>query len=243
MVQDWVATSAAEMQAARLMTLHAAWTMDQVGASNARDRDRDDQVLGRAGAARRDRPRHPGARFARASPATCRWSRCTGPPGPPASTTAPTRCTRPPWPAGSCAGTRPVDGPDRARSHPRGRGAGAVRRTAGPRDREPVRSADRRERRPRNDGPGAISSPGRPRARADFRAAASAARSCSRDRISSGVYAAPAPFRPHRDRTGRRHAGEPGQSEQLPPPHPVNRTGRAGQRDHPRPGVRAGPDR
>lgn len=36
MIQDWVATSAAEMQAARLMTLHAAWTMDQVGASNAR---------------------------------------------------------------------------------------------------------------------------------------------------------------------------------------------------------------
>ncbi|SHL24171.1 acyl-CoA dehydrogenase [Pseudonocardia thermophila] len=36
MVQDWVATSAAEMQAARLMTLHAAWTMDQVGAANAR---------------------------------------------------------------------------------------------------------------------------------------------------------------------------------------------------------------
>lgn len=36
MVQDWVATSAAEMQAARLMTLHAAWTMDRVGASNSR---------------------------------------------------------------------------------------------------------------------------------------------------------------------------------------------------------------
>ncbi|MDN5931150.1 MAG: acyl-CoA dehydrogenase family protein [Pseudonocardia sp.] len=36
MVQDWVATSAAEMQAARLLTLHAAWTMDQVGASNSR---------------------------------------------------------------------------------------------------------------------------------------------------------------------------------------------------------------
>jgi acyl-CoA dehydrogenase len=36
MVQDMVATSAAEMQAARLLTLHAAWTMDQVGASNAR---------------------------------------------------------------------------------------------------------------------------------------------------------------------------------------------------------------
>jgi len=36
MIQDWVALSAAEMQAARLLTLQAAWTMDQVGASNAR---------------------------------------------------------------------------------------------------------------------------------------------------------------------------------------------------------------
>ncbi len=31
LVQDWVATSAAEMQAARLMTLHAAWKMDTLG--------------------------------------------------------------------------------------------------------------------------------------------------------------------------------------------------------------------
>ena len=37
MVQDWVATSHAEMQAARLLTLHAAWKMDKVGASNARN--------------------------------------------------------------------------------------------------------------------------------------------------------------------------------------------------------------
>lgn len=36
MVQDWIATSHAEMQAARLLTLHAAWKMDKVGASNAR---------------------------------------------------------------------------------------------------------------------------------------------------------------------------------------------------------------
>jgi acyl-CoA dehydrogenase len=36
MVQQWVADSAAEMQAARLMTLHAAWKMDQVGASRSR---------------------------------------------------------------------------------------------------------------------------------------------------------------------------------------------------------------
>ena len=49
MIQDWSPTSAAEMQAARLLTLHAAWKMDQVGrrATRAR-RDRDDQVLRRA---------------------------------------------------------------------------------------------------------------------------------------------------------------------------------------------------
>ena len=35
-VQNWIADGAAEMQAARLMTLHAAWTMDTQGASAAR---------------------------------------------------------------------------------------------------------------------------------------------------------------------------------------------------------------
>jgi acyl-CoA dehydrogenase len=35
-IQNWIADSAAEMQAARLMTLHAAWKMDQVGASASR---------------------------------------------------------------------------------------------------------------------------------------------------------------------------------------------------------------
>jgi acyl-CoA dehydrogenase len=35
-VQNWVAESRAEMHAARLMTLHAAWKMDKVGASAAR---------------------------------------------------------------------------------------------------------------------------------------------------------------------------------------------------------------
>jgi acyl-CoA dehydrogenase len=35
-VQNWVADSAAQMQAARLMTLHAAWKMDTQGASAAR---------------------------------------------------------------------------------------------------------------------------------------------------------------------------------------------------------------
>ena len=36
MIQDWIAESYAEMQAARLLTLQAAWKMDQVGASKAR---------------------------------------------------------------------------------------------------------------------------------------------------------------------------------------------------------------
>jgi len=36
MVQAWVADSMAEMSAARLMTLHAAWKMDRVGAAAAR---------------------------------------------------------------------------------------------------------------------------------------------------------------------------------------------------------------
>ena len=35
-VQTWIADSAAEMQAARLMTLHAAWTIDRHGAAAAR---------------------------------------------------------------------------------------------------------------------------------------------------------------------------------------------------------------
>jgi acyl-CoA dehydrogenase len=35
-VQNWIADSAAQMQAARLMTLHAAWVMDTQGASAAR---------------------------------------------------------------------------------------------------------------------------------------------------------------------------------------------------------------
>lgn len=35
-VQNWIAESAAEMQAARLMTLHAAWKIDQLGTKEAR---------------------------------------------------------------------------------------------------------------------------------------------------------------------------------------------------------------
>jgi acyl-CoA dehydrogenase len=35
-VQNWIADSAAQMQAARLMTLHAAWKMDKEGVASAR---------------------------------------------------------------------------------------------------------------------------------------------------------------------------------------------------------------
>jgi len=35
-IQNWIADSAAEMQAARLMTLHAAWRMDREGTRAAR---------------------------------------------------------------------------------------------------------------------------------------------------------------------------------------------------------------
>ena len=37
-VQNWIADSAAQMQAARLMTLHAAWMMDTAGRGAPRAR-------------------------------------------------------------------------------------------------------------------------------------------------------------------------------------------------------------
>ena len=109
MIQDWIAESYAERQAARLLTLQAAWKMDQLHAagkhySDARVEigvikfwgakvlynviDRAIQIHGSS-----------------ATPPTCRWSRCTATPGPPASTTAPTRCTRSPSPARSSRAT------------------------------------------------------------------------------------------------------------------------------------------
>jgi len=36
-IQNWIAESAAEMQAARLLTLNSAWQIDTMGASRARD--------------------------------------------------------------------------------------------------------------------------------------------------------------------------------------------------------------
>ena len=74
-VQNWIADSAAEIQACRLMTLDAAHKIDR-GERGAR-RDLADQVLRRARAARRDRPRDPGARRAGADRRHARSGRCT----------------------------------------------------------------------------------------------------------------------------------------------------------------------
>ncbi len=62
MIQSWVADSMAEMTAARLMTLQAAWKIDREGAPAARGRDRDDQVLRRDRPVQRDRQGDPGSR-------------------------------------------------------------------------------------------------------------------------------------------------------------------------------------
>ena len=55
-VQNWIADSAAQMQAARLMTLHAAWKMDTQGSAAARQDISLIKFYGARGPARRDRP-------------------------------------------------------------------------------------------------------------------------------------------------------------------------------------------
>ena len=67
MIQDWIAESDAEMQAARLLTLHAAWKMDQLRRrrNSARVEIAMIKFWGAQGALQRDRPGHPGPRLAR----------------------------------------------------------------------------------------------------------------------------------------------------------------------------------
>ena len=74
-------------------------------------RDRHDQVLRRRGPLQRDRPGDPGPRLARLLDATSRSSRCTGPPGPRASTTVPTRSTARRSPGAPCRTTPPTEVP------------------------------------------------------------------------------------------------------------------------------------
>ena len=80
-VQNWIADSRAEMHAARLMTLHAAWKMDQVGASASRDEIAMIKYYGATVLHNVIDRAHPGPRRARATPtdlpleAMYRWAR------------------------------------------------------------------------------------------------------------------------------------------------------------------------
>ena len=101
-VQNWIADSEAEMQAARLMTLYAAWVMDTEGVAAARKQIAMIKFYGaKVLHDVVDRALRPTARLA--APPTCRWRRCTAPPARRGSTTAPTRSTAPRSP-GSAAG-------------------------------------------------------------------------------------------------------------------------------------------
>ena len=77
MIQDYIALSHTEIQAARLLTFQTAWKMDKYGAAAVRadlgmiKAHVSKVVLGRA------RPHHPGLRRARLLRATCRSSRGT----------------------------------------------------------------------------------------------------------------------------------------------------------------------
>ena len=106
MIQTWVADSMAEMTAARLMTLQAAWKMDRDGAAGGPGGDRHDQVLRRRRPLQRDRPGHPGPRLARLLHRPPPRAHVPRAPGRRASTTVPTRSTRSPWPARSSRATR-----------------------------------------------------------------------------------------------------------------------------------------
>ena len=158
-IQNWVADSLAEMTAARLMTLYAAWKMDKEGASAARVEiamikyygagvlynviDRAIQVHGALGFSTDlpleshvpPRPGGPHLRRSRRGP--------QGDGGPP-----------------DAQGVQAGRPPDRARSHPPGRGQGALRPPARPGDGRPlIRRWSGRCRR-RSGGDGSPSVPG-----------------------------------------------------------------------------------
>ncbi len=97
LVQAWVAESRAEIDAARLLVLHAAWRIQRDGAAAARRRDLAGQVPRRRRPAGGARPRHPDSRPPPACWTIRRWRSGGATSAAPASTTARTRCTKPPW--------------------------------------------------------------------------------------------------------------------------------------------------
>ncbi len=163
MVQQWIAESRAEIDAARLLVLHAAWKIEREGAPAAREEislikftvartlqrvlDRAIQALG---APRHDR-RHAARLLVRARA------------GRRASTTAPTRCTSPAWRSASCTGTRRAgesgepSRPRRASTRP----TRSARRSASTRSAS-ARTWPRRSRASRAPSPRASSARGTP---------------------------------------------------------------------------------
>ena len=103
-VQGWIADSATEMHAARLMTLHAAWVMDTQGAGAARKEISMIKVFGARvlhDVIDRALQAHGSLGFS----SDCRSSACIARPAPRASTTVPTRCTARRWPGSCCRAT------------------------------------------------------------------------------------------------------------------------------------------
>ncbi len=105
MIQDYIALSHMEIQAARLLTFQTAWKMDKLGASAVRadlgmiKAHVSKVVLGGA------RPHDPGVRCARLLGRPARSRVGTAPPGSARSATVPTSCTSRCWPARSCGTT------------------------------------------------------------------------------------------------------------------------------------------
>ena len=125
-----------QMQAARLMTLHAAWKMDNEGAAAARTEISLIKFFGAERAARRRSTARCRSTARSATRPTCRWRRCTATRARRGSTTAPTRSTASRSRARSCAATSAARGAVRARPDPPRGGARALRGAARGRQRE-----------------------------------------------------------------------------------------------------------
>ena len=164
MVQQWIAESRAEIHAARLMVLHAAWKIEQEGRLRGARGDLAHQVHRGPHPAAGARPRHPGARRAGHDRRHAAGLLVRARARRRASTTAPTRCTSPAWRGASCTGTPQGAGVSGERGGPaaprRGR-RGPARRSARPGAHPPVPGRGR-SRASRAPSPSSSSARGTP---------------------------------------------------------------------------------